>query len=198
MSEADAQTLSRRELLRGAWLKRSARGARIGSLVPPPEPAYLRPPGALHESAFLAACDACGDCIEACPHDVLVPLDPATGNAAGTPTLYPRTRACQLCEGMPCIPACTRGALLPIPRHLVRIGIAVLDPSLCWSVRGQPCDYCVTACPVGPTALSFEGDRPRVHPEQCTGCGQCVFICTATPPALMVEPDATPAQAPSR
>ena len=50
------EPLNRRNLLRGA----ASRGA-----VP------LRPPGALGEADFLAACTRCGQCVAACPFDTL-------------------------------------------------------------------------------------------------------------------------------
>ena len=37
---------------------------------------YLRPPGALPEMAFLAACTRCGDCGKACPVLAIVKAPP--------------------------------------------------------------------------------------------------------------------------
>jgi len=93
-----------------------------------------------------------------------------------------------LCEGLPCAAACPSGALEVVPIEQVRMGTARLDPTRCWAVKGQPCDYCVPACPRGAAALRWNGDRPEIDPIGCTGCGMCVHICTATPEALSIDP----------
>lgn len=154
-------------------------------------PAFLRPPGAGPEDRFLAACERCGACREACPYEVILPLGPAYGDAAGTPGILPRGGACRLCDGLPCAAACPSGALRPVPREEVRMGTARLLAERCWSVQGQPCDYCVKECPLGPSVLRFEGRRPHVNEQACVGCGMCVYICTAERPALEVRPAAS-------
>lgn len=157
---------------------------------PAPDPAFLppflRPPGALEEKAFLSACERCHKCREACPHDVILPLGPAYGDRDGTPAILPRGGPCRLCDGLPCAAACPTGALRPVPVEKVRMGRARLEPSLCWAVRGQPCDYCVTTCPLGERAIVWGTDRPVIG-DGCAGCGMCVFICTAPIPALEIH-----------
>ena len=39
---------------------------------------WIRPPYALDELDFLIKCTRCSDCIDACPHYVLFPLQPRT------------------------------------------------------------------------------------------------------------------------
>ncbi len=58
-------------------------------------------------------------------------------------------------------------------------------PARCFSVAGQPCDYCVTACETGAVWLDDTG-RPRVDGSRCDGCGQCEFLCPAPTPAIRV------------
>jgi len=162
---------------------------------PPPRPVpeqeylppFLRPPGALPEDELLRLCEPCDACAKACPYSVILPLGPAYGAAAGTPAVLPRDGPCRLCDGLPCAAACPTGALRPVPISEVRMGTARLAPERCWAVQGQPCDYCVTACPIGETALRWDGGRPEVVADGCVGCGLCVHYCTATPPALAVE-----------
>lgn len=148
---------------------------------------YLRPPGAAPESELIAICERCHRCAEACPHDAILPLGPAYGAAEGTPAILPRGAPCRLCEGLPCAAACPSGALRALPLDQVRLGLARLDATRCWAAQGQPCDYCVKECPLGEAALRWNGDRPEIVDDGCNGCGQCVHICTATPPALRIE-----------
>ena len=51
----------------------------------------LRPPGALGEKDFLAACIKCGLCVEACPYDTLLLAKPGDNKPLGTPFLYQET-----------------------------------------------------------------------------------------------------------
>ena len=46
---------------------------------------YFRPPGALPEIGFLAACTRCGKCAEVCPPRAILTVRPDGGLAAGTP-----------------------------------------------------------------------------------------------------------------
>ena len=74
----------------------------------------LRPPGALPEAEFLLSCTRCNGCVEACPHGSIVKAPPQAGPAAGTPQILPANLPCYLCEDLPCIKACSDGALLPL------------------------------------------------------------------------------------
>lgn len=89
--------------------------------------AYLRPPGALNESDFLALCIKCGQCVKSCPYDTLNLLDMNYGHSIGTPYFDALNRGCYLCEDFPCIEACPTDALTKETKtaHEVEIGIAV-------------------------------------------------------------------------
>jgi len=184
------QIRSRRDFLTW-WLKP------LTEEPPPPQPpkapkeylpVFLRPPGALPEPEFLAACERCTKCKDACPHDVILPLGPAYEDADGTPAILPRGEPCRLCPDLPCAAACPTGALKVIPIAEVRMGTAVLDESRCWAAMNQPCDYCIKECPLGSAALRMTDGKPEIVAESCAGCGMCIAICTATPAAIRIEP----------
>jgi len=182
-------SMTRRDLFT-RWFNGNADAATPSPRIPDSSllPDYLRPPGALPESELISVCERCHKCRDACPHDAILPLGPAYGDADGTPAILPRGGPCRMCEDLPCVAACPSGALRSIPLRDVRLGTARLDPSLCWAAKGQPCDYCVKECPLGEKALRWNGDRPEVVADGCSGCGQCVHICTADPTALRVVP----------
>ena len=77
---------------------------------------YYRPPGALPEVGFMAACTRCGDCITACPVHAIMKVPADGGFAAGTPYLDPGFQPCVVCPDMPCARACPTEALT-VPEH---------------------------------------------------------------------------------
>ena len=134
----------------------------------------LRPPWALAEDRFVAACTRCGDCLRACPESIL------TKGSGGFPTVDFKRGACTFCGG--CVEACDAGALLrnqesksPNPwRHRVEIG-----PE-CLADRGVECRVCGEVC--DPRAIRFQPrlrapPQPLLDPEVCTGCGACIGAC---------------------
>ena len=77
---------------------------------------HVRPPGALPEAGFVAACTRCGECARACPVHAISMLPPDAGLAAGTPILRPEITACIMCVDMPCAAVCPTDAL-EVPSH---------------------------------------------------------------------------------
>jgi MauM/NapG family ferredoxin protein len=160
------------------------------SPVAPPRPGGLRPPGAIPEERFLAACTQCRACVEACPHEALALAGPQEAFPEGTPYL-PNVAAkpCHLCEDLPCVSACGEGALMPLLPEDIRMGVAQVDPAICFAYQGQICDYCIDRCPFPDEAIApDERGRPVVNPDRCVGCGLCAYICVTTPGAIAVQP----------
>lgn len=181
---------SRRNLLRSAvdrW---------IGSVVEQSEqrvvaPRYLRPPGALPEVGFLAACTRCGDCITACPPHAIIKVSASDGPRAGTPYIDARTQPCVACPDMPCAQACPTDALNPPAGGWAgyRLGMLELVPERCITFSGLPCGVCARACPVGEAALTIdEAGHPVLRREGCIGCGVCVHACVTTPSSFKLTP----------
>ena len=151
---------------------------------------WFRPPGAITEVAFLAACTRCGDCIDVCPVHAIVKAPANAGLAAGTPHIEPTLQACVACEDMPCAAACETGALV-VPSDMwasIHMGILELDTDRCITFQGQACGVCARSCPVGERALAVD-DRghPVLKPEGCVGCGVCVTACVTTPSSLKLR-----------
>jgi ferredoxin-type protein NapF len=154
MTAAEAFSPSRRAFLRGRARQ---------------EPA-LRPPWAIPEPAFLAACTACGDCIGACPETVLVRGD------GQYPQFDPMLGECTFCHA--CADACEARALdlanvqpaWPLTAQIV---------GTCLARNGVTCFSCRDAC--GEAAIRFTpalgGAIPQLDAARCTGCGGCVPVC---------------------
>jgi ferredoxin-type protein NapG len=164
------------------------------------QPYALRPPGALAENDFNAACIKCGQCVNACPPAILK-LAPAGGDLPiGTPYFTPRSGACIMCPDIPCLKACPTGALAPELKDInqARMGLAVIDIENCLSWKGLRCEICYHDCPIRGQAIRLETDprglskhamfRPIVNSEACTGCGICEHSCPTELAAIRILP----------
>lgn len=151
---------------------------------------YIRPPGALPEAAFLAACTRCGACEPVCPVHAIRALPPSAGLAAGTPALQVMSQACVMCTEMPCAVACPTAAL-EVPAdgwRSVKLSLVSIDANQCIAFRDVECGVCVRVCPAGEEALRLDAPgRPVVGPA-CTGCGACINGCVTSPSSITARP----------
>jgi MauM/NapG family ferredoxin protein len=147
---------------------------------------YFRPPGALPEPAFLAACTRCGYCVDACPADAIVSGPAAAGLAAGTPMIEPMSEPCIACEGMFCANVCPTGALVPPLAGWTgeRLGELELDTERCIAFQGIQCGVCVRVCPIGASAIDLDDAGRPVIKDGCVGCGVCARACVTSPTSL--------------
>lgn len=159
----------------------------------------IRPPGALPEADFLAACVHCGLCVQACPYGTLSLAEWGQEAALGTPFFTPRETPCYMCKDVPCAKACPTGALdseIPSIRD-ANMGVAVLvGHETCLNFKGLSCGICVRVCPIRGEAISLEPmevngrkvEIPVVHSGKCTGCGTCEKQCVLGHAAIRVLP----------
>lgn len=152
-------------------------------------PLYFRPPGAMpDEKSFLATCERCNECADACPYEVIGQLGPGSGPAEGTPVLRPETSPCQWCPDFDCIDACPSGALslghggVPAP-----IGKAVLNLDNCLVSQGILCEVCADRCPSSLRAIKIKSRFPVIDEAACTGCGLCSYYCAAETTAITIR-----------
>lgn len=148
--------ISRRQFLRGDFSGKKA---------------VIRPPWALAETAFTAACTRCCDCVNACPQHILVV------DRNGQPTVDFDRGECTFCGK--CAEACQPRALQKkqgeAPWQLkAHIGNG------CIARNNVVCRACGDACPV--QAIRFRpavmaAAQPEIEAEKCTGCGACFAPC---------------------
>ncbi len=131
-------------------------------------PRLLRPPGSRAEPEFLARCLKCGQCMGACPTNIIQPAGFEAGlEGVWTPVLnYRIGKAGCLPECTACGHVCPTGAIRALTpderlgrgkfegRDRVRIGLAFVDRGRClpWAMD-RPCIVCQEVCPVSPKAI---------------------------------------------
>ncbi len=166
----------------------------------------LRPPGALPEPEFLAACIRCYKCQDVCEPGAIQFYTERDGANYHTPYVDPAKAGCTLCAK--CGPACPTGALLPFEdKTEVDMGTVELREDLCLSYKAKfvrqkqellvqsgrqpmevealterrgPCGECFMFCPLRNSAIKLEPGAflaPVVFTEHCVGCGMCEEIC---------------------
>ena len=163
----------------------------------------IRPPGALPEEEFLGACIRCGLCVRDCPYDILKLGQLGEDEVvAGTPYFTARTGPCEMCEDIPCIPACPTNALDHELTDIneARMGLAVVvDQETCIAFLGLRCEVCFNICPIRGEAITLDYQHnarsgkhalfiPIVHSDACTGCGLCEKACILEEAAIKVFP----------
>ena len=158
----------------------------------------IRPPGADLER-INALCARCGNCMQACPYQLIKPDIGESGiDGLFTPVLKFRSSDPvqeQYCfhDCVKCSQVCPTGALRPITaaeKKRMPIGIAVVDRKKCiaWE-NNEYCAVCDEYCPF--KAIKLVKHRnvmcPIVENDLCRGCGACESACPADPIAITVR-----------
>lgn len=172
---------------------------------------WVRPPFAIPELDFLLACNRCGDCVSACPHEVVFALPVNRGvEVASTPALDVLNKGCHLCSDWPCVTACQTNALsfsygkntdnvqdddgadsskealsenMPEARACPSMAKASINTAECMPYSGPECGACKGSCPIENT-LVWHNEKPSIVQESCVGCGLCREACITLPNAI--------------
>ena len=161
--------------------------------------AFVRPPGSVPEQKFLQMCIRCGECIKACPNNVLQPMSFEQGiEGIWVPKVVADWSGCEpTCNN--CGQVCPTGAIRKLPieeKRVARMGLANVNKDICLPFAGQrACQFCVDECiSAGYNAIEFmqvhtktddngmpiEGTgylAPVVLQDKCVGCGLCQTRC---------------------
>ena len=132
-----------------------------------------RPPWALAEAAFVAACTLCSECVNACPQHILV------ADKDARPTVDFGRGECTYCGK--CVEACQPRALEKrecAPPWQLKAQIQ----NNCLAKSNVVCRVCGDACTM--QAIRFRpavmaAAQPEVDSRLCTGCGACYAPCPA-------------------
>lgn len=153
--------LSRRTFFRGGSRARSVR----------------RPPWT--DDSFTDQCTRCGECLKACPEQVLFSGD------GGFPEIRFEQEGCTFCGQ--CGEACEAPVFdlsrVPFPWH------ADIKQS-CLALNDIHCQSCQDACDV--QAIKFrpslgKAPAPELDADSCNGCGACLTVCPQDAINLVTE-----------
>ncbi len=171
--------------------------------------AVIRPPSADAER-FNALCARCGNCMKACPYQLIQPdLGESGIDGLFTPVLKFRSQDAlqeSYCfqDCTKCSQVCPTGALHPLTveeKHARPIGLAVVDRKKClaWA-QNEFCVVCDEYCPYKAIIVEKHGEVmcPIVDPAKCRGCAACESACPGEPIAITVQPLAAKRYAPMR
>ncbi|MBL0609793.1 ferredoxin-type protein NapF [Aeromonas jandaei] len=121
-------------------------------------------------SQFSTGCTRCGDCLAACPEQILV------NGEGGFPTVDFQRGECTFCGD--CVAACKEPLFRPASETPWQYKASIAANCL---ANGQVyCQRCQDSCE--PRAIRFIPTLGRVPPpvielESCNGCGACVQDC---------------------
>lgn len=153
----------------------------------------LRPPGAVGEDRFNGLCARCGNCLRACPANIIRPALGAAGLAGVlTPVLDFQGdychESCVACTQVCPTGAIRRTALASKPDLTIGTARVRRDWCIAWE-HGEYCMVCDEFCPYKAVRAVQHGgvNCPEVDPNLCRGCGACQCQCPADPgPAIVV------------
>lgn len=126
-----------------------------------------RPPWT--DESFTDLCTRCGDCVRACPDNVLVIGD------GGFPQVDFSHEGCTLCGD--CARVCQASVFnTRRPAFLWRAALQ----TACLASNNIDCQSCRDACEIA--AIRFRPalgrvPQPTINQDSCTGCGACVAVC---------------------
>ena len=143
------------------------------------EPAAIRPPWSSAQS-IADHCTRCGDCIAACPEQILI------ADRSDAPMVDFSRGGCTFCGA--CADSCAAPVFDRDRSPPWRLSIAISDR--CLPRHGILCDSCRDACDAAAIRFARVAGMtpvPEIQLDRCTGCGACVSVCPQSAIGLAVN-----------
>ena len=168
-------------------------GLTVPMILRPSADKVIRPPGTAVPHLFNLICCRCGNCIKACPTNIIIPFtDISQPLSYLTPVISFGSGYClETCNI--CGKVCTTGAItlfsVEAKKDLV-IGSAMVERQNCYLLNNRECIKCREVCKYNAIVYKHGNDLagtvPVVDPQKCVGCGACEVVCPAE--CIIVKP----------
>lgn len=132
----------------------------------------LRPPWALAEVEFVESCTGCGECVTACPDNLI-----KVGRGK-LPEMEFSLGGCDFCEA--CLQVCEPQALKQGDAQAVPWQIKASIQPNCLLLNAVVCRSCGEVCDQQAIRFKLETGgvaRPLLDADTCNGCGACFAVC---------------------
>jgi len=137
----------------------------------------IRLPWVVNETTFIDGCTQCGDCLTACPENIIKKGD------GGYPEVHFLEGECTFCQE--CVKSCEQSLFVEyatVPTsNAWQSDISI--KSDCLAANDTFCQSCQDSCET--EAISFKYinssvPQPHITLSDCTSCGACVAVCPQT------------------
>ena len=146
---------------------------------------FFRPPASINEKLFNTLCVRCGNCIKACPGNILTHHQ-QTKNAISwmTPELTFQNKGYCLEDCTLCGNVCPTGSISPFTveaKKQLYIGSIEIGLEECLLSDRKECDRCKAVCLYEAIKI-IPSDTPLIAKpvadlKKCVGCGACAAVC---------------------
>ncbi len=143
------------------------------------------PPYARESRSYLALCQHCTLCAEACPERIIRPLTSDNEALNGIAILNLDYGECTFCDR--CVEACPTGALNKEQGQKEQASVALT--STCDRALGMPCEMCSESCTTEAIRFVARSSPPTIDLSACTGCGRCALSCYSRALTMTKRPD---------
>ena len=153
----------------------------------------FRPPGSLPEDQLKSTCIRCGNCLKACPTEIIKSaFDP--GDPAGilAPELDFSLSYC-LPECTSCGDVCPSGAITAFTEQQKKqlfVGTVEINLAKCLLTHNRECNQCKLSCAYDAIEIASSDMEstaiPEVKASRCVGCAACKIVCP--PGAIEIKP----------
>lgn len=168
-------------------------GLSIPSFFRSPVEKPIRPPGSVEPVLFNLICCRCGNCVKACPTNIIIPttdlsqpLSWMTPVIRFGPGYCPET--CNVCSKV-----CPTGAITLFSieaKPELYMGTAAINIEKCYLTNNRECVKCKESCKYNAIQYiqidNVLNVSPVVDIQKCVGCGACEVVCPAG--CIVVKP----------
>jgi ferredoxin-type protein NapF len=146
---------------------------------------YFRPPASISPELFNTLCIRCGNCIKACPTNIIVHHTKTDDLTAWmTPELSFDNKGYCLEDCNLCGTVCPSGSISPFSvaaKKELFMGSIQIGLDKCLLTQRTECDRCKAVChyqaiEIVPAEQSLTM-KPVVDLKKCVGCGACAAVC---------------------